>query len=481
MDESTALSLLGGLEFDDSRTYTLLEGLIREFYALDRQINPSTRQSFGSSGVQIPGVNTVVNFQATIYSNNVRLTWDSLDGTSYYEVRYKLGSAIASDWAIANSILRTSTTSADINPVAIPLTTGNHTFLIKATNASGITSTTAATVVINIPLISAPTINATVIGNHVLLKWTEPISVFEVNYYNVYKGGVLQGIMDGTFEAIFETVGGTFSYTVEGVDIVGNVGAPSPAVVVQVSNPDGFILQDTKFSTLTGVKVNTIVENIGFNALLANLDLTETWQSHFTSRGWTTPQNQIDAGFPIYCQPSQLTGSYTEVFDFGAIFNNIIVGFDWNTIAVSGVMGTSTSTIEVSTDGFTYSAPVIGTSLFASAIRYVRWTMKFVAPNTTTLAYYYNIKSMLQIHLEDDGGNGACLASDVDGTVFVFSKVYKFVKTITAVPISTESRFTVVNFDFSTLNPTQFKVLVYDNAGVRKDSNISWNARGIIQ
>lgn len=218
-----------------------------------------------------------------------------------------------------------------------------------------------------------------------------------------------------------------------------------------------------------------------FGVLLAAVDIAETYQAHFTARAWASPQAQINDGFPLYIQPTKLTGSYSEVFDFGAVFNNIIVGFDWNTIAVSGILDTTTSTIEYSTDGFTYSAPTIGTSVFAPAIRYVRLTLKFVAPNTTTVAYYYNIRATLQIHLEEDGGNGAVLASDVDGTLVNFGKTFKFVKAITVTPISLFARFPVVNFIFATINPTQFRVLLYDNAGVRQDGDMSWKARGVVQ
>lgn len=263
MDEATALSLLAGIEFDDNRTYSLLDGMIRAFYALDRQINPPTTQSFGLSGIQIAAVDAVANFQAQIFTNNVRLSWDASDGASYYEIRYQFGNLPASNWSTANSILRTSTTSADINPLAIPLTTGNHTFFIKVVNTLGIETETASVVVINVPIITAPTISATVIGNHVLLKWNDATSVFELAYYNIYKNGILQGIMNGTFEAIFETVGGTFTYVVEGVDIVGNIGAPSPALVVQVSNPSDFTLEDTIVSDFAGTKVNCMVEDIG--------------------------------------------------------------------------------------------------------------------------------------------------------------------------------------------------------------------------
>src|SRR3990167_8615768 len=106
--ESTVLSLLGGVEFEDPRMYTLLEILIKEFYTLDRQINPPVTQSFLESGVQIGSIDSTSSFTATIYGNNVRLSWSAITGTSYYDVRYKSGVATAADWSTANSILRES-------------------------------------------------------------------------------------------------------------------------------------------------------------------------------------------------------------------------------------------------------------------------------------------------------------------------------------------------------------------------------------
>lgn len=255
--EDTALSLLGGLEFDDTRLYDLLDILIRDFYTLDRQINPPSVRSFGTSGVQLATSSDVLNFSGEIFPNNLRLTWDAISGTSYYDIRYKIGVATDSDWDISNSILRTSSLSADINPIGIPLTIGDHSFLIKAVNSIGIASTEASVVVVTVIQIPAPILTSTVIDNNVLLSWTTPVSQFNIAYYNIYKDSELSGTMNGTFEAIFETIAGDYEYSVEAVDIVGNVGVLAN-ILVSVNQPPDYELQDDYTSDLSGTKVNVI-------------------------------------------------------------------------------------------------------------------------------------------------------------------------------------------------------------------------------
>lgn len=264
--EPTALSLLGGIEFDDPRLYTLLEILIKEFYTLDRQINPPTTQSFLASGVQLGSVSPVGTVTAAIYNNNVRLSWAAIANTSYYDIRYKAGVAVDADWSTSNSILRTSSLSADINPLTIPLTIGSHSFLLKSINSSGLESSTASIVTITIVQVLAPNLTAVVIDNNVLLSWSAPVSQFDIAYYNIYKGGNLSGIMKGTFEAIFETTSGTYTYEVEAIDFVGNVGVRG-SITLDVNQPPDYELQDSRFSDFTGTKVNVV----GTTSLLCNV------------------------------------------------------------------------------------------------------------------------------------------------------------------------------------------------------------------
>lgn len=476
---ATAKSLLSGVEFDDPRLATLLRQLIDKIYALDSQINPPNVQSFGTTGqLIVPG--GVTNFIATIFTNNIRLSWSSVIGINTYVIRYKSGSATILDWDNASTLLTTGTLSADINPLTIPLLYGDHSFLIKSLDATGTLSVIPAVVTINIPNISAPIVTSTVVDNNVLLKWTEPTSIFSIDHYNVYKDGAIQGTVSGTFEAIFEIIGGTYTYTIEAVDIVGNIGSLSGAVVVLVGNPNDFVLYDTLTSIFAGTKTNCAKEMLGSSLyLLACINIAETWTQHFVNNAWASIQAQITAGFDIYAEPALTTGSYVEVFDFGVIISNVIVVLAWNQTPIVGTVSVATSTIEVSTDNITYTSPATGTNLFASAVRYVRFTMNFVGSNSKSLAYFSNLQCLLNVHRESDGGTASAVSTDVGGTVVLFNKSFRSVESITVTAQSTTPVYTVVDFTPS-LNPTSFKVLVFDTSGARVSRTINWQARGVI-
>ena len=44
--------------------------------------------------------------------------------------------------------------------------------------------------------------------------------------------------------------------------------------------------------------------------------MTRSWQEHFVDEGWTTPQQQIDAGYPLYIQPADDTGMAVWEMDY---------------------------------------------------------------------------------------------------------------------------------------------------------------------
>lgn len=260
-NESSVKNLLNGVEFDDPRLYTLLDQLIQDFYNLQNQVNPPTSgRIFGTTGV-IVAPNIVDAFTAFIYNNNLKLAWLNLSGIVRYELRYLSGSHTAVDWDIASIILETATSSADINPLTIPLTFGNHTFFIKAVDSSGNFTPDASVVVVNIPIIPSSVITPTLISNFVLLNWSAPTSVFLIDHYNIYKHASLVGTATGTFQSFFETIGGEYTYVVEPVDIVGNVGAQSAGVTLAVSNPVDFTLHAILTSIFAGTKINTLAFN----------------------------------------------------------------------------------------------------------------------------------------------------------------------------------------------------------------------------
>ncbi len=482
-NESQIASLLAGVEFKDNRLYTLLSLLSRDLYDLNNQINPPTAQSQGFTG-QLVFPNQPSTLSAEIFSNNVRLTWPSVGFGVTYEIRHYNGSGDSSVWANSIVILRTTSLQADINPVSLPLTIGSHTFLIKSLDSNSNYSDSASFVDITVPQIPASDITAVVVGNFVLLYWSSPASVFEIAKYNFYKNGLFQGEVNGTFKTIFEIVGGTYSYSVEAIDIVGNLGIPSTAAVVKVGDPTDFTFHNKIASLFSGTKVNCVSElsSVDNDYLLAIVDAAETYQQHFDTRGWSTPQDQINAGYPIVAEPSLTTGSYQEVFDFGSIISNVITIVSWNTIVIAGAVIVS-STLETSTDNATWSTPSSQLNLYAASVRYVRFTMNFSGSGDKNLSYYFNLECILNVKKEVDSGVIHCVSTDAGGTTTTFIKPFKSVESIAVTPnISggTTQRVALYDFTFSTINPMTFKTYLFDNAGARLTGDVSWLARGVI-
>lgn len=472
--EDTALSLLGGVEFKDSRMYDLLSILIEDLYSIDRQLNPPVARSFGISGIQIGTIENVTGFTAIIFGNNVRLTWNSLVGASYYDIRYKAGVATAADWNTANSILQTTSLSADINPINIPLIIGSHTFLIKSVNSSGLESETASIITITIIQIPVSAVTAVVIDNNVLLSWTTPASQFNISYYNIYKNGVLSGTMDGTFEAIFETISGEYEYSVEAVDIVGNIGVIG-SIIVTVNQPPDYELQDSRISVFGGTLVNVISRG---DSLYCCVDTTETWDAHFSTRTWANIQDQINAGYPIYIQPTKLTGSYEEVIDYGTIISSVIATLRWTEDHISGTVAVIAK-LAASDDNITYTPFVTASSTFFSTLRYLKIRFEFTAADDNDLLKFSNINILLSVKREVDSGSVNALASDVNGTIVAFNKSFKDIDSITLTVNSVEPVTAIYSF-VDIPNPVSFSVFAFDSSGNRVTYPVSWKARGIV-
>lgn len=235
----------------------------------------------------------------------------------------------------------------------------SQTYWIKAIDTSGnysVAATSAATT------ISAPTavvLSAQVIDNNVLLRWTTPTSTLAINYFEIRRGSTWAGgtvvgqISSGTFATIFETASATYTYWIAGVDIGGNVGAQSSASAT-VAQPPDYQLFLEQASTFSGIITNGTV---AAGSLWLAVDTVETVQTHFTSRTWSTPQDQITAGYPIFSQPTATVGAYEEVIDYGTTLpaakvtiNAVYVqGFGSSTVtsgvALANAAGTFTVTI----------------------------------------------------------------------------------------------------------------------------------------
>lgn len=435
--------------------------------AIDSQSNTGTAGSVATT-VASAGAPTVASSFA---GENVVITWNAVQGTmptDYYEVRH--GASFGAGTSVGT--IKGTSFSAKAQ------WSGARTFWVAATDINGTTGTAGSTTAtIAVPV--AVTITQEVIDNNVLLKWgdataTLPIDFYELRRGSTWAGATVIGRVSARFSAIFESTAGTFTYWVRGYDLAGNEGAAS-SVAALVSQPPDYALQFNQDSAFAGTRSNVVAFSGG---QLAPVSDTETWQSHFSSRGWTTPQDQINAGFPIYAQPSQASGSYEETIDYGTILAATKITTTLTYAATSGTV-TITPTISVKKligDAWTDYAG--SASAFVTDFRYAKIRYDFASSGGDDLVTITGLNVRFDVKLRNDAGTVAAVSSDSGGTTVNFNVAFVDVQSITLSPKGTAARIAV--YDFTDVpNPTSFKVLLFDTAGTRVSGDVGWSVKGI--
>lgn len=277
---------------------------------------------------------------AQFAGRDVVISWTAAKGTldtDYYVVRR--GNTFATATTIATAYATTYTLRVNWG--------GSERFWIVAVDVNG-SFGTEANVDVLVQLPTAPSITQQVIDNNVLLKWSGSTSSLPIEYFELRKGSTwatatVIGTKQGGFTTTFESQSGSYRYWLAGIDSAGNYGTPAYVDAV-VNQPPDYILQLDQDSTWAGEEVNVYTDS--FLGQIVNVNLTETWQSHFTSRGYTSPQDQITAGYTYYLMPTTTTASYEEEFDAGALLAGTKILSTLSSTTISGVT-TATPTLRV--------------------------------------------------------------------------------------------------------------------------------------
>lgn len=395
----------------------------------------------------------------------VTLNWDDSTtpfGISYYKVAYG-----AKNVTIKASEIKVT---ADWE--------GDMVFSITAYDSFGLTSTTSQKTITKSPPNPPINFRFQVIDNNVLFYWDEPtITTLPITSYELKRGtswdtAELIGKKSGGFTTVFESVGGNFTYWIASIDSDNRYSTPT-SVTATVSQPPDFILNVSNTSTFNGTKNNMLLKN-GY--LLANIDMTKTWATHFSSMGWTTIQNQIDAGYPIFIQPTLTAGYYEETVDLGTVLASSRVTVTLSGQTLAGVVSTSCD-ISVSTDGVNWTTYTNMFQVFATNFRYYKFKINVSATTTQGLYKITDITSVLDSKLKNDGGSTACLSTDAGGTTVNFNMPFVDITSITVTPLGTTPITAMYDF-VDTPNPTSFKILLFNSSGTRVSGTASWSVKG---
>lgn len=321
---------------------------------------------------------------------------------------------------------------------------------------------------------------AEVVDNNALLYWTEPATgSLPVDRYEVRRGATwASGVAVGsngnsTFAAIFESTAGVYNYWVAGIDSAGNMGT-AVAIVATISQPPDYVLRTTINSTFSGTRTNFFLEN---GDLLGPVNTTENWATHFSSRSWTSPQDQINAGYPRYAQPSLTSGSYSEIFDYGALLPATTIAATLATTLITGAVTVSCQiAYKANLADAWINAAAGATSVLASNFRYVQVTYTFSCTAGANLIRLDSFQVKLSSKLKTDSGVGTITDANA-GVLINFNMPFVDADTPLVQPAGTTPLIPVVDFTDSP-NPTSFRVYLHNTSGSRVTGSFSWTARG---
>jgi hypothetical protein len=466
LNDTQIYMLLQGLQHENPRLHDLLRALVQELQIMNAELFPpetATAEEEDEAVTEPP--DDVVGFTYTLIPQGIQLSWDRANHAAFAEIREGI------DWATSVLVLLTGSLSAVLPPRLV----GTYNLLIKGVSVSNEYSVNATPLEILIPPMGNLTVSGNVIDNNVLLSWTIPTSAFAIDHYEVFRDGVSIGEQRGTFAVVFEQTAGSYEYSVIAVDIAGNQSAPS-AITLAVSQPPDYLLEAMETSVLDGTRTDMYLDELP--SLIGPVSLAETWEEHFDNNGWNSPQDQIDAGYPLYAQPGTTSGEYEEIFDYGAVFDSIIINLEWSFEQIAGNV-TVVSYISTSTDGVNFSPEVAGKTIFAASVRYVKVRIEFTQDSPGSLYRLWNLRARLDVRQEIDSGNILADEADPTGTPVTFNKAFLDINSITVSVDSTVELFAVYDF-VDVPNPTGFSVYVFDSSGNRVTATVSWKARGVM-
>lgn len=414
---------------------------------------------------------TPSSFTYEVRGSDILLKWSQIadPDLSSYEIR--LGTTFDSGTLLVNT--------KSSNYVYRSLVAGIHTFWIKAVDTSGNLSTARSLNITISPPGQTGAIDALAIFSMVRLAWVAaPSGTFPIAKYRIYKGDVfgtslLLGEINATVFPIQEQSGGTYTYWVEPVDSYGNVGTAN-YIVVNVKAFSFFqlitdlILSSSEITSST----NALIEA---NQVLLGIDRTTTWNAHFTGNSWDSPDDQVNAGYPYWIQPTLTDGEVVFVYDYGSTISTAQVGFDVDGEWVDG-SGTVVIKVATSPDNSTWTEET-ASSMIGTSFRYVRLTIETTGDDDTS---FYSIdypRLRMDVLTEEDYGSVSAVSTDASGTLVTYNKDFLDVFEDSVKLTPKTSSFAVATYSFS---GNDLYVFLWDAAGSRISGDLSWGVIGVV-
>jgi hypothetical protein len=331
--------------------------------------------------------------------------------------------------------------------------------------------------------------------NNVLFYWGHPTtgaSKLPVAAYEMRKGTVWASASsmgrkagDATFTTWTESGGGEFTYWIVPIDTAGNVGTPY-SVVVNVSAPNNFRIVGTFEDTFNGTLTNAVMAD---GAMLAPVYTSETFATHFTDRSWTDPEDQVTAGYELYIQPANASGTYVNKYSLAAPIAATMISVVPEMVQLDGTVGV-TPKIEIADDlAFTTNVRDLGNvwSAYGSNFQYIRVTLTFTSDDGKDLLRLDALTVNVALQIETDSGAfAAANFSGTDSSTYYarvyFTKDFLDVDSITAAPktTGTPTALTWMVIFNDVASPDYFDIVFFNSSGQRVTTDFTWQATGVL-
>jgi hypothetical protein len=413
---------------------------------------------------------TPATFTNEVSDNGISLKWSQITDRDLGAYEIRLGTTFAT----GTSIIITKSDSYTYKTLA----SGDYKFWLASIDTSGNYSNPRSLDI----TISSPgqtgTVEALAIFQIVKLTWTEaPRGTFPISEYKILKGATFGGASEiGKISAnvfpVQEQAGGTFTYWVVPVDIYGNEGTPSYVTVAVKAFTFFQLITDTILSGADATLTSAVYES---GEIILPVDTTETWNQHFTTRSWTDFDDQGTAGFPIWYEPSETSGTAVFEYDYGSVIDTAQVAF---VIDGEWVDGSGTVVIKVATsdDAVTWDEET-ATSKIGTNFQYARLTVEVTPTDTASLYSFDNPRILLEVVTEDDYGTVSALSSDVSGTTVTYNKDFLDVFEDSVILQYKGSNSYLTGYTFS---GNTASVYLWDTSGARVSGSVSWRVTGIV-
>lgn len=419
-----------------------------------------------------------------ITENGVVLSWAKCPDLDWSHTEIRQGA----DWASGVLMVKSKTT----NHNAGWLLSGVHHFHVRHVDMSGNYSAVTASVSITINAPNAVNvIRKDMAANVLSMAWLEaktsqPILRYEYWYQkagtplseSIYYGSAGS---DGRNDLIrFPSAGEKVVYVIA-YDLAGNASTPM-SFSVYSTLPDDFVLasgydEDWQVDEI----VNGLVMGGTMGDIYLPVNTAETWGEHFSARGWNTAQDQVNAGYPIYIQPTPLTASHTEEHDIGKVIQSaqIVVTPTYTVLSDSAVAHIQIYYRAAPTDAWETQGIDIAAAT-ALNVRYVKVVFS-VEGDGKGLVRLENINVQAKSQEVTEFSRVACGAADTyldhlgitrDGTKYTPQKSFLDIRSAVGTAISPNIKTIYGIPDDGSANPV-VGWLCYDENNVRTSGEIS--------